>query len=91
MLADAADGMTALGDLFRSAMPVVVVVVVVAVFIEGSNVKLIRRVRDRRRLEAERDRGMGVGPEAGLLAQERSHDLDKVDIGPGEVDDNVQR
>lgn len=52
MLADASDGVASLGPLIKLGVVAFVVLAVFAVFIDGSNINLIRRAREQRRSDA---------------------------------------
>lgn len=54
MLADASDGVASLGPLIKLGVVAFVVLAILAVFIEGSSAKLIRRAREQRESDAAR-------------------------------------
>ena len=54
MLSDASDGVAQFGPLIKLGAVAFVVLAILAVFIEGSNVKLIRRAREQRKSDANR-------------------------------------
>ena len=49
MLSDASDGVASFGPLIKLGVVAFVVLAILAVFIEGSNVKLIQRSREHRK------------------------------------------
>jgi hypothetical protein len=49
VLADASDGVASLGPLIKLGVAAFVILAVLAVGIEGSNIKLIRRAREQRK------------------------------------------
>jgi len=55
VLSDASDGVASLGPLITLGVVALAVLAVLAVFIDGSNLRLIRRARGRR--NSERDHG----------------------------------
>lgn len=54
MLADASDGVASLGPLIKFGVTAFVVLAILAVFIEGSSAKIIRRIHEQRKSEPAR-------------------------------------
>ena len=54
MLSDASDGVAALGPLIKLGVVAFVILAILAVFIDGSNTKLIQRAREQRKSDAAR-------------------------------------